>query len=123
MSGLERLDGMSAVVLQRGLIVTVATTGVYSGKPRPAVVVQANRWLQGHPSVTLCPLTSTLVDAPLLRLPVDPNPRNGLRKASQLMADKLFTVPTASVGAVVGALDPDQLNALNLALRAWLELA
>ena len=123
MSGLERLDGMSAVVLQRGLIVTVATTGVYSGKPRPAVVVQANRWLQGHPSVTLCPLTSTLVDAPLLRLPVAPNPRNGLRKSSHLMADKLFTVPTASIGAVVGVLDPDQLNALNLALRAWLDLA
>ena len=57
---------MTSVALQRGLIVTVATAGVYSGKPRPAVVVQANRWLQGHPSVTLCPLTSTLVDAPLM---------------------------------------------------------
>ena len=54
---------MSAVVLQRGLIVTIAATRAYSGKPRPAVVVQANRWLQGHPSITLCPLTSTLLDA------------------------------------------------------------
>jgi len=56
---------MTALVLLRGLIVTVASSGVYSGKPRPAVVVQANRWLKGHPSVTLCPLTSTLLDAPL----------------------------------------------------------
>ena len=114
---------MSALVLQRGLIVTVAATGVYSGKPRPAVVVQANRWLQGHPSVTLCPLTSTLLDAPLVRIQVTPNARNGLKKASQLMADKLFTVPTASIGAVVGVLDPDGLSALDLALRAWLDLA
>ena len=114
---------MSAVVLQRGLIVTVAATGVYSGKPRPAVVVQANRWLQGHPSVTLCPLTSTLLDAPLVRIPVSPNPRNGLKKASQLMADKLFTVPTSSIGAVVGVLDPKRLSSLDLALRAWLDLA
>ena len=114
---------MSVVVLQRGLIVTVASTGVYSGKPRPAVVIQANRWLQGHPSVTLCPLTSSLVDAPLVRLSVDPNPRNGLLKTSQLMADKLFTVPIGSIGSVVGALDPDQLSTLDLALRAWLDLA
>ena len=114
---------MNAAVLQRGLIVTVASTEIYSGKSRPAVVVQANRWLQGHPSVTLCPLTSSLVEAPLVRLPVAPNPRNGLRKASQLMADKLFTVPVGSIGSVVGVLDPDQLKALDLALRSWLDLA
>ena len=114
---------MSAVILQRGLIVTVAATGVYSGKPRPAVVVQANRWLQGHPSVTVCPLTSTLLDAPLVRIPVNPNPRNGLNKASQLMADKIFAVPTTSIGAVVGVLDPDRLSALGLALHAWFDLA
>ncbi|QNJ04979.1 pemK-like family protein [Synechococcus sp. MEDNS5] len=59
---------------------TVASAGVYSGKPRPAVVVQANRWLQGHPSVTLCPIISTLLDAPLLRIPVDPNDSNGQLK-------------------------------------------
>ena len=114
---------MSAVVLQRGLIVTVAATGAYTGKPRPAVVVQANRWLQGHPSVTLCPLTSTLLDAPLVRIQVTPNARNGLKKASQLMADKLFTGSTTSISAVVGVLDPDGLSALDLALRAWLDLA
>ena len=28
-------------------------------------MVQANRWLQGHPSVTLSPLTSTLIEAAL----------------------------------------------------------
>ncbi len=59
------------LALLRGLIVTVASAGVYTGKPRPAVIVQANRWLEQHPSVTLCPLTSTLLDAPLVRIPVD----------------------------------------------------
>ena len=84
---------MRELVLQRGLNVTVASAGVYLGKSRPAVVVQANRWLQGHPSVTLCPLTSTLVAAPLIRPAVDPSSSNGLQKPSQLTADKLFTVP------------------------------
>ena len=119
---MTELDSMT-VPLQRGLIVTVATSGVYSGRPRPAVVVQANRWLQGHPSVTLCPLTSTLLEAPLVRIPVNPSGSNGLRKPSQLMADKLFTVPIAAVGAVVGIMESGTLAELDLALRSWLELA
>jgi mRNA interferase MazF len=114
---------MTRLVLQRGLIVTVASAGVYAGKPRPAVVVQANRWLQGHLSMTLCPLTSTLLDAPLVRISVQASATNGLLKPSQLMADKLFTVPTAAIGAVVGQLEPPALAELELALRSWLELS
>ena len=110
---------MTPAALRRGTVVTVASPGAYSGKPRPAVVVQADRWLQAHPSVTLCPLTSTLVQAPLVRLAVEPSPRNGLRKPSQLMVDKLFTVPIQAVGEVVGQLEPHVLIDLDLALRGW----
>ena len=113
---------MSLPALRRGTVVTVASPGAYSGKPRPAVVVQADRWLQAHPSVTLCPLTSTLVDAPLVRLPVQPTARNGLKKPSQLMVDKLFTVPLSSLGKVVVQMEPQLLIELDLALRGWLEL-
>ena len=90
----------------RGSVVTVASPWVYSGKPRPAVVVQADRWLQ----------------APLVRIGVEPSPRNGLCKPSQLMVDKLFTVPIQALGAVVGQLEPKLLVELDLALRGWLEL-
>jgi mRNA interferase MazF len=113
---------MTPAALRRGTVVTVASPGVYSGKPRPAVVVQAEGWLQAHPSVTLCPLTSTLRQAPLVRIAVEPSPRNGLRKPSQLMVDKLFTVPVQALGEVVGQLEPDVLTDLDLALRGWLEL-
>jgi mRNA interferase MazF len=93
---------------RRGTVVTVASAGVSSGMPRPAVVVQAARWLQGHPSVTLCPLTSTVVEAPLVRIAVAPSPRNGLRQPSQLMVDQ--------------QLEPQLLVELDLALRGWLDL-
>lgn len=109
---------MTAAALRRGTVVTVASTGVYSGKPRPAVVVQAERWLQAHPSITLCPLRQ----APLVRIAVEPSPRNGLRKPSQLMVDKLFTVPIQALEKVVGQLEPDVMGDLDLALRGWLEL-
>ena len=113
---------MTAKALLRSQLVTVASPGAYSGKPRPAVVVQANRWLQDHPSVTLCPLTSTLIEAPLVRLTVQPTSGNGLRKPSQLMTDKLFTVPMAAIGEVIGVLEPAAMAELDLALRGWLEL-
>lgn len=73
-------------------------------------------------SAVLCPLTSTLRQAPLVRIAVEPSRTNGLHKPSQLMVDKLFTVPSAAVGEVVGQLEPQLLVDLDLALRSWLEL-
>ena len=57
-----------------------------------------------------------------MRIAVEPSGRNGLNKPSQLMVDKLFTVPSAAVGGVVGQLEPQVLVELDLALRSWLEL-
>lgn len=67
-------------------------------------------------------MTSTLVEAPLVRLIVQPTPGNGLHKPSQLMIDKLFTVPMAAIGEVIGVLEPAVMANLDLALRGWLEL-
>ena len=113
---------MSSLQIQRGQVITVASPGAYSGKPRPAVVVQANRWLVGHPRITLCPLTSTLIDAPLVRIIVEPSAINGLRKRSQLMVDKLFTVPIGEIGSLNGCLETTVMTELDLALRDWLAL-
>ena len=54
---------------------------------------------------------------------MEPSGRNGLRQSSQLMVDKLFTVPVQAVGEVVGQLEPQVLVDLDLALRGWLALA
>jgi mRNA interferase MazF len=62
--------------MKRGDVVTVAVTGDY-GKPRPAVVVQTDLLNDTHASVVVCLVTSTLLEAPLLRLTVEPSPRNG----------------------------------------------
>jgi mRNA interferase MazF len=57
-----------------------------------------------------------------VRIAVEPSGRNGLHKPSQLMVDKLFTVPAVAVAEVVGQLEPQVLVDLDLALRGWLEL-
>jgi mRNA interferase MazF len=68
-------------------MVMVAIQGDY-GKPRPALVIQSNLFNETHVSVTVAPVTSTIVDAPLFRLTVDPSSSNGMRSISQIMVDK-----------------------------------
>jgi mRNA interferase MazF len=102
----------------RGDLVTVALPGDY-GKPRPAVVVQADLFNETHASVTVAPVTSTLVSAPLFRLAVEPSPRNGLRALSQVMVDKLTTGRRERIGATIGELEPETLTRVNRALALW----
>jgi mRNA interferase MazF len=108
--------------VKRGELVTVALPGDY-GKPRPAVVVQADLFNETHASVTVAPVTSTLVNAPLFRLAVEPSPENGLRALSQVMVDKVMTVRRERIGASIGELEPEMLKRVNRALALWLGLA
>ena len=50
------------------------------------------------------------------------SPGNGLRKRSQLMADKLFTVPAEGIGSMVRRHEGATMAYLDLALRDWLDL-
>ena len=108
--------------LKRGDVVVVALPGAY-GKPRPAVVVQADYFNPTHPSISIIPITTTVVDAPLFRLTVEPNPANGLRSLSQLMVDKVTAVPRARIAKTVGRVDDDVLIRINRALALWLGIA
>lgn len=73
-------------LIKRGDIVTCALSGDY-GKPRPAVVVQSDLFNKTHASVTLCPITSDLVDTPLFRILLLPNKPTGLISVSQIMLE------------------------------------
>ncbi|XVN43728.1 MAG: type II toxin-antitoxin system PemK/MazF family toxin [Rickettsia hoogstraalii] len=61
------------------------------GKPRPAVVVQSNLY-KNHPSITVCPLTTDLIDAPTFRLLLTPTKLNGLNLESHIMVDKISAI-------------------------------
>ena len=100
---------------------TVALQGE-QGKPRPALIVQADH-LAGLSSVTVLPLTGTLVEAPLLRIAIEPSQENGLARRSQVMVDKPQTPPRGKLGPVFGRLDDATLLAVNRALAVFLGLA
>ena len=108
--------------VKRGDLVVVTVAGDY-GKPRPAVVVQADVFNETHASVTVVPVTSTLVDAPLFRLTLEPSPTNGLRSLSQIMVDKVTTVRRARIGSTIGHIEDDTLLRLSRALALWVGIA
>jgi len=108
--------------LKRGTIVVVAARGAYTGKPRPALVVQSDLFNPTHSSVTLCPITSDCVDAALFRLTLPPGRRTGLREVSQVMIDKIVSVPRASIGEEIGECSAGEIEAVDNGLRRWLQL-
>lgn len=108
--------------VRRGDIVVVAMPGDY-GKPRPALVIQSDLFNDTHASITVAPVTSTIVDAPLFRLTLDPTPSNGLRSVSQIMIDKLTAVRRDRIGKTVGRIDDGIMIRVNRGVGLWLGLA
>ena len=108
--------------MRRGEIWTASGGKDYAAKPRPIVVVQDDAF-DATDSITICAFTTDPTEAPLFRLPVEPNERNGLRFPSQLMVDKITTVPKSKVGERVGRLDDEDVVRLNQAVMVFLGLA
>ena len=107
--------------MMRGHFVTIATQGDF-GKPRPALVIQADQFDE-HTTVTVLPVTSTLVAAPLFRITVQPSAGNGLQKPSQVMVDKAITVRRDKVGQTFGTIDADALVEVERSLAVFLGIA
>jgi mRNA interferase MazF len=110
-----------AGTVKRGDIVTISAQGDY-GKPRPAVVVQSGT-LNAADSVLVALFTSSVADAPLYRLTVEPAPANGLKAVSQVMVDKVLAYPRAKCGPVIGHLSGTEMLVLNNMLSVMIGLA
>jgi mRNA interferase MazF len=108
--------------MRRGEIWTVAGGSHYAGKPRPVVIMQDDSF-DGTDSLTVCAFTTDETEAPLFRLAVMPNDRNGLRATCRLMVDKITTVPKTKLGKRVGRLDDEDMVRLNRAAIVFLGLA
>jgi mRNA interferase MazF len=108
--------------MRRGEIWTVAGAKDYAGKPRPAVIVQDDRF-DATESITVCAFTTDPTEAPLIRLPVAANSRNGLATECRLMVDKITTVPKSKLGARIGRLDAEDVVRLNRAIMVFLGMA
>jgi mRNA interferase MazF len=107
--------------LRRGEIWTVAGGKDYAGKPRPAVVLQDDRF-DATESITVCAITTDPTEAPLFRILIAPNERNGLNALSRLMVDKITTVPKNKLRQRIGRLDAKDMKRVNRAILIFLGL-
>lgn len=107
--------------MRRGDIVTVVISGDF-GKPRPALVIQADQF-DATGTVTVLLISSTLIDAPLIRPTIQPTAQSGLRKASQVMVDKAMSVKRERIGTMIGRLEDAALLAVTRSLAVFLGIA
>jgi mRNA interferase MazF len=108
--------------MKRGEIWTIAGDKNYAGKPRPAVILQDDRF-DATGSVTVCAFTTDPTNAPLFRLPIKPTESNGLRAPCRLMVDKITTVSKRKLGVRIGRLDDENILQLNRAVLMFLGMA
>jgi mRNA interferase MazF len=105
----------------RGDFVTIAMQGDF-GKPRPALVIQSDQFNE-HTTVTVLLVSSALVDAPLLRVAIQPDTKNGLQKPSQVMIDKAMTVKRDKLGEVFGSATDAAMLEVGRCLAVFLGIA
>lgn len=108
--------------MRRGEVWTAAGGKDHASKPRPVVILQDGRF-ETELSVTICGFTSDPTPAELLRLPITPDPDNGLMAPSIIMVDKISTVPRRKLGRRLGQLSGNDLQRLNRAVMIFLGLA
>jgi mRNA interferase MazF len=106
--------------LKRGDVALVVLQGDL-GKPRPGVIVQSDE-LGELSSLIVCPMSSYVDAANLMRPIVAPTVQNGLLVRTQIMTDKLNTLRRDRVKRVIGTLDSDACERLNTALLLVLGL-
>ena len=105
----------------RGGFVAVAMQCDF-GKPRPALLIQADQFGE-HATITVLLVSGTLVDAPLIRVTVQPSTENGLQKPSQVMVDKAMTVKRDRLGPAFGCIDADAMVEVERCLAVFLGIA
>ena len=108
--------------MKRGELWVAAGGGDYTGKPRPVVIVQDNRFEHSN-SVTVCALTSDPTDAPLFRVALSPSSENGLHETCRVMVDKITTVRRERLGRRIGALSARDMRRIDQAILVFLGIA
>ena len=107
--------------MKRGDIVVV-NLGGNIGKPRPALIIQANILNKDDNLSTtiVLPLTSELLNMEIIRYKLEPNSKNGLQFSSQVMIDKIMQVEKRRIQQVIGCISKKQIDEIEARLLAIL---
>jgi mRNA interferase MazF len=113
---------LGIVEINRGDVVLIVGPGDL-GRPRPGVVVQADKFASELLTVFVCPISSDIQTGLELRPMIDVTPVNGLRLRSQIMTDKMLALRRDRIRQVIGRIDAATSEQLDSALLVVLGLA
>ena len=105
--------------MRRGELWTASAGQGDAGKPRPVLIIQDDRF-DSTDSITLCPLTTSAADIPLLRIPLQPSKTNGLTAPSSIMIDKITTAHRSKLGQRIGKVSTTEMLQLKRGLLVYL---
>ena len=108
--------------MRRGTILIGQAPGDFTTKARPYLVVQADTALDAPKTLTVCPLTTTLIGIGRIRIAISPTPENGLGEVSEIEVDRITTMRRTRFDPVIGTAAPDIMNKVDASLRRWLAL-
>lgn len=108
--------------MRRGDIVRTIGRGDFSTKPRPSLVVQSDAFNDYHPSLTVCPITSSITGDGLYRIAITPDDKNGLDHDSEIEIDRMQAIWRERIGGLIGKASDEVMFAVDESLRRWLAL-
>ena len=100
--------------MKRGDVVIVAYGEL--GRPRPAVIVQADELGDSTTTILACPITSEVAEKLSVRPILEAAAGNGLRIRSQIMTDRILAIPRGRIRQVIGVVDSQIADHLDTAL-------
>ena len=106
--------------MKRGDVVIVAYGEL--GRPRPAVIVQADELGDSTTTILACPITSEVAEKLSVRPILEAAAGNGLRIRSQIMTDRILAIPRGRIRQVIGVVDSQIADHLDTALLLVLGL-
>lgn len=105
--------------MNRGELWTVSG-GVYSSKPRPALIVQDDLF-SATESVVVVPLTTTTIgDTAIARVAIPTT--TGVAQSSFAMIDKIATVRRSNLGEQIGSVPTTLMTDIERSLMVFLGL-
>jgi mRNA interferase MazF len=108
------------MAVKRGDIVLAVHADL--GKPRPAIVVQADTFNESALTVLICPLTTDIREDSLVRPILLAGTGTGLRERSQIMTDRVLALRSDRIRGVLGSIDERAAEQLDRALLIVLGL-
>jgi mRNA interferase MazF len=108
--------------VKRGDVVVMVAPGDI-GKPRPAIIVQADELGPDVMSFLLCPMSSEIQELNYARPVFEPSEENGLRSRSQVMVDKMIALQRERIHRTIGHISQREREQLDRALLVVLGLA